>query len=275
MKKFLMLILGISLFSIYRLANAGAFVMPVKMWTDWLGVRVEQRIIAWSEDDNTLNPCYGLPECWVGPDVLYPRRTPGLYGSCIEAGNCLQIGGYRTRKEVAEAYNQKFPLPHNFTFTIASSDATCVGLFYIRTRPTMSTAGQGIKWPGSTCGKLPPINQHCSINLPPTIDHGSLSNNNLNGSKKSITGSINCTQAGALKLYSHSSTGEKNIYLNSEKTLYSMTFINGQDGWGGAYINTSGNNLSSPFTFTSELETSGNVKPGNYSGSAVVLLSFL
>lgn len=281
MKKFLMLILGISLFSIYRLANAGAFVMPVSMteMPDGSG-RVVQRIISWTENSNALNPCYGSQFCWVGPDVQYDGHQPGLYGSCGRggyanvSGNCIQISKMRTMKEVAEAYNKYFPLPHNFSFGITNTDARCVGLFYINHPPALGPYGDGKLWPGSSCGKLPPVNQHCSINLPSEINHGSLSNSNLNGNKKLIYGTINCTKSGDLKLYSHSSTGEEKVYLNSSKTLYSKTLINNKAGWDGVNISVEGKNIPTSFTFTSELNSLGNIPPGNYSGVSVVLLSF-
>lgn len=114
-----------------------------------------------------------------------------------------------------------------------------------------------------------------SISLPSYVDHGSISNTNLNGQVKSVSGTINCTQSASLNIYARSTTGERYVYLNSNSAFYSRPLINNQDGWNGVNIPVSGSNVNNPFTFTSELHTTGGViTPGYYSGNSIVIISF-
>ncbi|CAE12708.1 unnamed protein product [Photorhabdus laumondii subsp. laumondii TTO1] len=254
-------------------ANAGAFVMPIGMSEDNDRTpRTTQEIIAWDENDTDPNPCHGSGVCYVGPDVKYRYRLPGMHGSCIEGKHCIEISRLKTKKEVAEAYKKTFPLPYRSDFRLISTDATCIGLFFIRHQPTLGFSDAEL-WPGSTCGRLPPTNQSCNIFLPPVIDHGDLGVENLNGNKKTITGNVQCTLPANLTLYTKSSTGEKFIYLNPKKTLYSDVDINGSNAWNGVPITVSGNNLYS-FSFSSRLQSLGKVDAGAYSGDVIVIMTF-
>lgn len=260
-----------------RSAHAGAFVMPIRTYIDGQSrTHAVQEIISWTEDSGLINPCYGQSVCYIGPDVLYSNHPPGMYGSCIDARSCLEISNYRTRVEVANAYKMRFGIPYQSDFPLQSSDATCVGLFYITHEPVLPPAGtDATQWPGSTCGKLPPANQFCSISLPSYVDHGSINNANLNGQVKSVSGTINCTQSASLNIYARSTTGERYVYLNSNSAFYSRPLINNQDGWNGVNIPVSGSNMNNPFTFTSELHTTSNtITPGYYTGNSIVIISF-
>lgn len=272
----LLIIILVSLLFI-RSANAGAYVMPVSV-TPGAGmggkILVVQDIIYWSEDSNQPNPCYGVAECWVGPDVLYTDGTPSLSGSCIFANNCIEISGYQYAYEVADAFKSLKGIPYKSSYTIENEDATCVGIFYVKHLPSSGIRDSSL-WPGSTCGKLPPVNQYCNISLPSYVDHGFVRSTNLNGQIMSVSGGISCTESGSLNIYARSVTGENYVYLNTNKSLYSRPLINNQDGWNGVNISVSGGNVNNPFTFTSELHTTGGViTPGYYTGSSIVIISF-
>ncbi|MER2471107.1 MrpH family fimbial adhesin [Photorhabdus laumondii] len=254
-------------------ANARAFVTPIRMEKDWDGIpRVIQEINSWDENDTDPNPCHGSSVCYVGPDVRYIQGLPGMYGSCIDERHCIEISGLATKKEVADAYKKNFPLPYRADFRLIHDNASCIGLFFIKHQPVMGYS-DAQQWPGSNCGKLPPANQSCNIFLPPVIDHGNLGQENLNGNKKTITGNVQCTLPANLTLYTKSSTGEKFIYLNPEKTLYSDVDINGSNAWNGVPITVSGNNLYS-FSFSSRLQSLGKVGAGAYSGDVIVIMAF-
>ncbi|WP_323839580.1 MrpH family fimbial adhesin [Photorhabdus africana] len=257
--------------------NAEAFVTPIDMYQVNAGgrdTRVVLQIVDWTENDTDQNPCYNSMLCYVGPDVKYRTApvNPGMYGSCKMEDHCLEISRYETKKRVAEEYKKKFPLPYRSDFLLRSPEADCVGLFYIRHQPTIGDS-DAQQWPGSVCGKVPSVKQSCSLSLPSVIDHGNLGVENLNGNKKTITGNVQCTLPANLTLYTKSSTGEKFIYLNPEKTLYSDVDINGSNAWNGVPITVSGNNLYS-FSFSSRLQSLGKVSAGAYSGDVIVIMTF-
>ncbi|EPL3993002.1 hypothetical protein AB6G07_15380 [Providencia stuartii] len=260
-----------------RSAQAGAYVMPISVIPGAGGQglpQVTQEIIYWDEDNSTLNPCYGVTECWIGPDVLYSSNYPSLRGTCEFYNNCIEISGYRYAYQVMNAFKASKGIPYRAIFDISSSDATCVGLFYVPHRPKNNVFDSQL-WPGSTCGQLPPANQFCSISLPSYVDHGSISNSNLNGQIKSVSGTISCTRPASLKVYARSTTGERYVYMNSNSAFYSRPLINNQDGWYGVNISVSGSNVNNPFTFTSELHTTTSaITPGYYTGNSIVIISF-
>ncbi|NHB89286.1 hypothetical protein [Photorhabdus tasmaniensis] len=258
-------------------ANAGAFVMPIDMYEsdpNTNDTRVVLQLVDWEENDTDRNPCYESMFCYVGPDVKYRSApvNPGMYGSCELGHHCIEISKYETRKKVAEEYKKKFPLPYQSDFLLRSSEADCVGLFYIRHQPTIGDS-DAQQWPGSVCGKVPSVKQSCSLSLPSVIDHGNLGQKNLNGNKKTITGNVQCTLSADLTLYAKSSTGEKFIYLDPKKTLYSDVDINGSNAWNGVPITVSGNNPYS-FSFSSKLQSLGKVDAGAYWGDVIVIMAF-
>ncbi|NHB95408.1 hypothetical protein [Photorhabdus stackebrandtii] len=254
--------------------NAGAFVTPIDMNQTGRDTHVILQIVDWTENDTDRNPCYESVPCFVGPDVKYRDAPvyPGMYGSCILSRHCLEISKIKTRKEVAKEYKKAFPLPYRAKFLLRSSEADCIGLFYIQHRPNPSDS-DAIQWPGSVCGKVPSVKQSCSLYLPSVIDHGDLGQENLNGNKKTITGNVQCTLSADLTLYAKSSTGEKFIYLDPEKTLYSDVDINGSNAWNGVPITVSGNNPYL-FSFSSTLQSLGKVDAGAYSGDVIVIIGF-
>ncbi|MCC8466434.1 MrpH family fimbial adhesin [Photorhabdus bodei] len=254
--------------------NAGAFVTPIDMYQSDSDTRVVLQVVDWTENDTDLNPCYESVFCYVGPDVKYRDKPvyPGMYGSCVLDNHCLRISQFKTRKEVAREYKKAFPLPYRAEFLLRSPEADCIGLFYIRHQPNPHSS-DAQQWPGSVCGKVPSVKQSCSLYLPSVIDHGNLGQENLNGNKKTITGNVQCALPANLTLYTKSSTGEKFIYLNPEKTLYSDVDINGSNAWTGVPITVSGNNLYS-FSFSSRLQSLGKVGAGAYSGDVIVIMAF-
>lgn len=258
-------------------AMAGAYVMPINVVPGAGGQglpQVTQEIIYWDEDNFTLNPCHGVSQCWLGPDVLYSTNYPSLRGTCEFYDNCIEISGYQYAYQVMNAFKASKGIPYRATFDISSTDATCVGLFYVPHKPANAVFDSQL-WPGSTCGNLPPTNQFCSVSLPAYIDHGSISNTNLNGQTKDINGSVSCTEPANLNVYARSTTGERYVYLNPNKNLYSDPYINNQDAWYGVNITTPGGNVSSSFTFTSKLVTTGGtIAPGYYTGNSIVIISF-
>lgn len=254
-------------------AHAGAYVYPVSIKYTSPNALVVQKIIAWTEN-NAPNPCYGASQCWLGLDVLYTYLgTPDLGGTC-RAGNCLEISRYATKKDVLKAFIKKFGVPYQSSpFPIDNVNATCVGLFYIKGAPH-DGFGSGVKWPESTCGKLPPYRQTCDISLPSAIDYGNLTAQTLEGKEMTITGDIKCAQNGTVKLYGMSRSGAGKVFLNKNKTLYSELNINNSRAVDGVSVNVVGNRTPVSFSLTSILKITGEIEANAYEGSGIVLLTY-
>ncbi|MGP0819364.1 hypothetical protein ACJ8PU_00740 [Serratia sp. CY81489] len=249
-------------------ALAGAYMLPVS----FVNLTVVQSLVAWDESPSDLNPCYGWTSCFIGPDVKYSTRYPGLHGSCVDSKNCLRIENYRTAKEVEIAWKNTFGIPWTSQpYLVNGRDASCVGMFYIRT-PAIS--GGASLWPNSVCGILPPQNQSCDVNLPTVIDFDTLSQDEISGMERTIYGTIGCTQSGTIKIYSQSTLGEGNIYLRSNKKFYSTLFLDGNSAWTGVdYYLVGGQQRN--ISLKAKLTAHDTVDPGSFSGNAIVYIAFL
>ncbi|MDC9581111.1 pilus assembly protein [Xenorhabdus sp. PR6a] len=254
---------------------AGAYVMPVDIDTSNKNPKATMEIIAWTEEEGIPNPCYGWPQCYVGPDVQYDSYDPGMWGACRDTNSCLtnaQI--YRTTADVMRAYKKKFSLPFTASFPIIPTTARCVGLFYAnQTSPRNGSAKQ---FPGSTCGKLPPPQQSCKLDLPSEIAYGELTAKEVNNATRTITGQFRCAiGSNKIMLYARSTNNEDKVYLDSGKQIYSTLQIDKEDAANGVNVTADGRNAPTYFTLTSVLHTSTLPKAGKYEGTAIVLLRYL
>ncbi|MGQ8708711.1 MrpH family fimbial adhesin [Serratia sp. TSA_198.1] len=269
------LLLGCVFFVFFIVCNnaqAGAYVNLISM----LPGRVVLEITAWDEPEGIPNPCYGYQQCYVGPDVMYKSWNPGLDGSCRVAKACLEgAQKYRTTADVRRAYLAIKKLPYRAEFPI-DYEATCVGLMYAGWL-TSGRNGDGKPFPNSFCGKLPPPNQVCSVTMNSAIiEHGTLLNSELNGSRKDISGSVSCAIPEKVKITAFSAdSGSNDVRLGSQG-LYAKLFVNGKPAAGGDEVSINESNGTSSFMFSSVLNDSGsNIRAGKYVGNAIVVVNFM
>lgn len=256
-----------------KTAYAGAFVEPISYVSIGGGYgKVTQKIQQWEESNNTPNPCYGWLTCSLGPDVLYPRNSPSLSGSC-GAGHCIRIEQYRTLKQVSDAWKAQKGVPYTATFGVDSLDASCVGLFYID-KPTPNRL-QARQVPGSVCGVLPPVNQSCHVELPAQIPFGTLPANAVNGVFKQVTGQVWCTLPGSIKVFGQSTLQRERIYFDSKETFFATLTINEKNAFSGVRFTLPGNSQRQNFTLKATLNSSSPPDAGNYSANAIVFLAYL
>ncbi|OKP01672.1 Fimbrial adhesin, MrxH [Xenorhabdus eapokensis] len=258
-------------------AYGGAYVMPVNTIPSGDQAITTMEIIAWTEEEGIPNPCYERSPCYVGPDVQYRGewKKPGMHGSCREADVCLNDAHqYPTTADVMRAYKQKFGIPLRVTFTIMSTNADCIGLFY--TTDIKEGYGWAEQFPNSTCNKMPPPNQSCEIYLPSEIAYGELTATEINNATRSINGKFKCSAySNAIILHAKSTDNEDKVYLDSNKQMYSTLQINGKNAAGGVRVTTQRPNEYTPFKLTSVLHTLTPPKAGKYEGTAIVYLTYL
>ncbi|MBD8182472.1 hypothetical protein IFU25_12290 [Pantoea agglomerans] len=271
----IMLLLGVNCIS--ESAHAGAYVRAISR----KGTLVTQQIIAWTEEDNAPNPCKGESVCYVGPDVKYSAHPPGLYGTCMMSHNCIEAQSYNTAKEVAEAYNKAHPIPFTASFGIENEDASCVGLYYLTQQPT-TAEHNGLIWPGSVCGIIPPENQTCDLAIPTTIDFGSLNSWQVAGQKKTITGTITCSVPATLLVTATSKNSQKPGVVSFSldgggsfvDSLTGKAEINGKDAFTGVEVPITGKNIADSFNFSVTLQKNGRIDAGDYSATEIIIANY-
>ncbi|MBE8596609.1 MrpH family fimbial adhesin [Xenorhabdus sp. BG5] len=254
----------------------GAFVMPVNTFPSGNQAITTMEIAAWTEEEGIPNPCYGNANCYVGPDVKYKNgHWPGMQGSCEGARVCLNDANkYPTTADVMRAYKHKFGIPKQVTFTIMTTEADCIGLFY--TTKIDPGYGQAQQFPNSTCNKMPPLNQRCEIHLPSEIAYGELTATEVNNATRTIDGTLKCAvSSNKIMLHARSAHNEEKVYLDSDKQIYSTLQINQKNAANGVNVTTDGKNVATPFTLTSVLHTLTPPKAGKYEGTAIVYLTYL
>ena len=286
MKKMLLILLSLLALTAVRPASASVW-----SWIDSLSTCSATQtycydynftIADWDEDDSTPNPCYGLSACTIF--IGHRHDAAGTAGSGIVrawgAGTYQFIIESETMGDLAKQIKAIFSLPFSSTTnhkanTVAAEE--CVGMFYAAGKNLGSnssavneTAFQGHPMmPGSICGTAPQPSGSCDFDQDVlTLDHGTLTRNELDGHEVSETVSINCTSSQTLKLYIYSAD---NVQLRDDGSLYSELYMNDN------VLGTNGFTLDvaeqENVTVKSVLRTNGSVAAGEFSGSTVMLIT--
>ncbi|WP_297203666.1 hypothetical protein [uncultured Pluralibacter sp.] len=237
------------------------------------GSSVTATVAAWSEPEGIPNPCYGWQTCMVGPDVSYSRHGIGsLVGSCL-AGGCIEARNLKTTADVARQYTYMRQLPFTYTFSIdhPEDDAACAGMVYID-RPVIQAGVHGELFPGATCTAIPPDNFRCTLDIPPYIDHGTLSAREVNGSSASVNGKVSCNYDGQFSISTISDSGDNIVHLKDNSVISAVT-INGQNATNGLVIKTMRSRPTN-IKVNSVLTSDGTVTSGNYKGNIVIYVNY-
>ena len=234
----------------------------------------------WDENDSTPNPCYGLNACTIF--ISHRHDASGTSGWGVVQGWGVAaypfISSSETLGEVGKELKKVFPLPYsgttNHNGTVNFEE--CVGFFYAP-GVNMGTSGPVVDQkyagdnilPGSICGTAPQPSGSCDFNQDVlTLDHGTLTRQELDGHEVSENVSINCTTSQTLKLYIYSAD---NVQLRDDGSLYSELYMNDN------VLGTSGFTLDvaeqENVVVKSVLHTNGSVAAGEFAGSTVMLIT--
>ncbi|EEP92931.1 Exported pilin protein [Yersinia kristensenii ATCC 33638] len=145
---------------------------------------------------------------------------------------------------------------------------SCFGVMYWQGSNDGNTSGRVI--PGSYCGAVPPTPETCEITGDVYINYGSLNQQNVDGAIKSEPLNIKCTVNTSLKL---TLVGSRSINLGQNGKLTSTLKMSGQDLYNGVTINATAG--QTPFPIESTLHSVGLPDAGTFSGSGVVIMSYL
>jgi len=240
-------------------------------------------IADWDEEDQSVNPCYGLRRCTIF--ISHRHNTAGTSGPGIDKSWSSDrypfLVDQQTMGGVAKEFKKIFSLPYTSTTRHASGAEVktqeCVGIFIAPSRnlgsvnsPTNNSKYQGYSlMAGSICGAAPPPSGSCDFALPTiTLDHGLLTRAELDGHEVSENVTINCTTPQALKLYIYAAN---NLRLRSDGSLSSQLYLNDTNlGTDGLLMTVKSESL---VNIKSVLKTNGTVAAGEFSGSTVLLIT--
>lgn len=234
----------------------------------------------WDSDDSTPNPCYGQTACTIF--IGHKHTASGTSGSGVVRAWSVSaypfLSSSETMGELGTEFKKVFPMPYSGTTNHVGSVnyEECVGFFYAP-GVNMGTSGATIdnKYlgysiiPGSICGVAPAPSGSCDFDQDViTLDHGTLSRQELEGHQVSESVSISCSSSQILKIYVFSAD---NVQLRDDGSLYSELYLNDTT------LGTAGLELDveeqDSVSIKSVLRTNGNVEAGEFSGSTVMLIT--
>ncbi|HIE4798793.1 TPA: hypothetical protein ACXNDR_001447 [Serratia marcescens] len=193
---------------------------------------------------------------FIAPPMLYKRDTKGL----------------QTMGAIARLYKEKVGVGFIQSKTAASiktNENVCFAMKYRGTfypRPIT----------GNTCINItpgPPPNS-CYIEGPVIIQHSNISVKEINGDEVSKDIALRCVEKADVSL---AVVGLNNgeLALVNDGRLSSSLYINGVRADVPTQLSTPGGGENTFFTIKSVLKSAGGISPGNYSGSASLILDVL
>ncbi|EPL3976023.1 MrpH family fimbial adhesin [Serratia ureilytica] len=114
----------------------------------------------------------------------------------------------------------------------------------------------------------------CSLDGNIDLPHGVLTADALNGNVKAMTKRVTCNRQATVKINVRASSGGDVVNLRSNGSLRSQLKVNNVNGSTGSTFVVPGT-VGANVNISSTLITSGSVTPGNFSGSAVAIISIL
>ncbi|CFQ34951.1 exported pilin protein [Yersinia bercovieri] len=145
---------------------------------------------------------------------------------------------------------------------------SCFGVMYWQGSNDGNLTGRVI--PGSYCGAVPPTPETCEVTGDVYINHGSLNQQSVDGAIKTEPLIINCTARTSVIL---TLVGGKSINLGQNGNLTSTLKVSGQDLSSGVTVTAAVGNT--PFLIESTLHAPALPDAGTFSGSGVVIMSYL
>ncbi|WP_187181542.1 PapG chaperone-binding domain-containing protein [Serratia nevei] len=127
-------------------------------------------------------------------------------------------------------------------------------------------------FPGQNCIGPTPPNNECKIDAGAvTLDHGSLTTDEVNGNKKKETVRISCTYPANAEVSVVSNTANEKIMLKGDGSLYSTVTVDGVPGITGKKIAIPTGGV--PIDLESTLYTVGNIEEGPFSGNGILIIN--
>lgn len=190
----------------------------------------------------------------------------------------VSLRGSQTFGAVANAWSNQYIPRAGLILNWVSLNAIkprCLNLY-------ISSDISGSAYLGNTCNGTmnpPPVDPpspplSCDIKGSINLPHGILNSNAIDGSSKAMSSLVYCTGPATVRITALANQGGDIVKLRSDGSLSSQLKVNGINGSDGVIIyvpGTAGVNVQ----FSSTLILNGNVSPGDFTGSALALVTIL
>lgn len=276
MKAFLSLLIGAAMFSSSASAAIFSYITEAVVNKDnqeKIHITYTYTIARWDPEpvNSKHNPCYDWDVCYL--TLSHKHTKDGKPGKPERV--FARIDGYKTLKEIQDKAGVRLPVSGKATHDGKMLDNTqeCVGLFFQDTHDAVATRGGLL--PGSLCGIAPPPVGACKIiNNIPDIDFGNVAEVDLAGKTKEVSFDVTCDkEMDVLVIATSVNASNSRVNLRNDGSLYANLFLDGNTpGENGHKVHIIENG-STRVTLKAELGTNGRVEPGDFSGSAALILT--
>lgn len=242
-------------------------------------------ISSWDYADETPNPCYKLPVCYIAISHRHNDLGGGGYPTTVwtskgvpcvstsqnigELGECLATFPSNRKGEDHGEVGVRLVTPYSGTAGHSGSTILqeCVGIFWSTALPSGAFGGNLL--PGSVCGIAPPPVGACGMPDAIMLDHGSLAADSIEGNVAQQNIFIDCNKPIDGRLFLE---GINNGSLALGSGISSTIKLNGTplDSTGVNIPLKTGANL---MNITSTLTSSGKPVEGEHIGQGVLILA--
>lgn len=190
----------------------------------------------------------------------------------------VSLRGSQTFGAVTEAWNNKYMPRSGVIINWVSLNAInprCIYLYIssdIAGSAYIGNSCNGSMTPPPVTPPTPPLS--CDIDGSVNLAHGVLSNNSLEGNTKTIYSRVYCTRSATVRITVLSNQGGDIVKLRTDGSLLSQVKLNGVNGVSGITVPVPGPEGVN-VQFSSTLITNGDVTPGDFSASAIAIVSIM
>lgn len=261
-------VFAVLFFGILTQAHSKPTIVVTSSQNEGRGVRYFYTVNNWTINDPEKSDC-GDPNwgtaCVVLETIMFDSE-PESYSVTKRWGIRVVAGDVLTMGDILLSLNNQgvFNIPYRTSVLVEgySYNATCIKLELatgLATNPFTSCAPV----------KAPPVK--CDLYGKTNIDHGTLSDNALEGAQASTRLNLSCSGSASVSVKA-TRTNSYGVRLRSDNSLYSEVRINQKDATNGINVVTSSNG-SAAIDVMSTLRARGAVAPGAFSGSTVITVT--
>jgi len=234
-------------------------------------------IANWTPSERGFNPCTSNdPDHTVCQVGLAAKSAPNAYfGLGYFPGQWtvpIRRGSWEISYLLSDLIKVGFKVPLNGSILVPYESVNkyeyiCIAFERVRLGPNLG----GVSETFGPCRRVATPALQCTFTGNTTIDHGTLSDNDVDGAKASTLLDVQCRGVATVNV-SASRTNSSGVKLKTDGSLYSKVTINGKDATDGINLYVS-DSQPSRLDITSTLNSSGTVTPGVFSGSTVITIS--
>lgn len=200
-------------------------------------------------------------------------RIYGLQPPSDYIGSTHYWNGIKPSTSLTEVRNQMkgFSIPFHGTLFVPKGTKVNNRFCITFTQQHIYSLSQGLGHRVGPCAPVIKPALQCEIKGDTIINHGSVSDNNINGNEAATTLQLTCTGISSV-IATASKESPSGIKLRTDGSLYSKLTVEGKAPADGVPIKVE-EGVPTPIFIKSTLFSKGTVEPGEFSGSTVLTIS--